>query len=258
MITVDLAPDATRAAPLARERFARLLRAELRKVRATRGPQWVLGIVGTLWVLVGTGAAVLSLVAGASTLSVSGALLGMGTSVVVFAPILGILIMAGDWQSRDVMTVFALEPRRHLVFWAKVTAAAALGVGLLVTAAVLAVIASTIIALTAAVPVTWDFDAQSAAVVLWGAGVAIASGIGYGAAVPRVAVTIVFVLVQGFVIDPLLSFVPEGIGDWFRLAAISDFGVSGEGLGPALVGFALWIVTPLAIGLERTRRADVQ
>lgn len=239
-------------------RFRRSLRAELRKVRTTRGTQWALGIIGVLWALVGAGVATVSLLGGAHAVSVSGTLLGMGSAVVVFIPVLGILIMAGDWQSRDVVTVFALEPRRHIVFWAKAATSVILGLVLVVAAGTAAVASAALIALFGGVGLAWDLNAEATSELLWTAGVGIVSGIAYGAALLRVALAVVFSLVQGFVIDPLLALVSHDIGSWFRLGAISDFGSTGGPLGQALVATVLWLALPLAIGFLRNQRSDVQ
>ncbi|WP_231872804.1 ABC transporter permease [Microbacterium oleivorans] len=239
-------------------RFGRSLRSELRNVRTTRGTRWALGLTAALWVVVGAGVAAIALLVDAESVSISGALLGMGAAVTVFVPILAIFIMAADWQSRDVLTTFALEPRRHIVFLAKALTALIVCTVLVAVAAVLAVVFTAGLALAAGATIVWNADAESIAVLLWSAGVGTVSGIAYGAATQRVAIAIVFSLVQGFVIDPLLMLVPHGIGSWFRLTAITEAGSGTGELGPALTAGLLWLVVPLAIGFARNQRADVQ
>ena len=114
------------------------------------------------------------------------------------------------------------------------------------------------VTLAAGATIVWNADAESIAVLLWSAGVGTASGIAYGAATQRVAIAIVFSLVQGFVIDPLLMLIPHGIGSWFRLTAITEAGSGTGELGPALTAGLLWLIVPLAIGFARNQRADVQ
>lgn len=239
-------------------RFLRCLRAELRKTGATRGTRWTLGIVTALWVVAGVGVVAVGILGGADRVSLAGSMLGMGAAVVVCSPIFGVLIMAGDWQSRDVLTLFALEPRRQVVFFAKASAAMILGAIILAVAWLIAVAGSLGSSLIARVPLAWDFDTASTAALLWGAGVGVVSGIAYGAALLRVAPAIVFALVQGFVFDPLLSLVPHGVGDFFRLSAIVDFGSGVGSLGTALAAGALWLVIPLFIGYIRNQRGEVQ
>ncbi|AZS42724.1 hypothetical protein BWL13_00262 [Microbacterium oleivorans] len=246
------------AEPTASGRFARSLRAELRNVRTTRGTRWALGLTASLWVIVGAGVALIAVLLDATTVSVGAALLGMGSAVTIFIPILAIFIMAADWQSRDVLTTYVLEPRRHIVFFAKVLAAVIVCATLVLAAALLAVVFTAVLALVSGAAITWNADAETIAVLLWSAAVGTVSGIAYGAATQRVAIAIVFSLVQGFVIDPLLTLVPHGVGNWFRLSAIADAGSSGGAIGPALTAGVLWLVVPLAVGFVRNQRADVQ
>lgn len=251
LILADIEPTTT-------SRFGRSLRAELRNVRTTRGTRWALGLTVSLWVIVGAGVALIAVLLESSNVSVGASLLGMGSAVTIFIPILAIFIMAADWQSRDVLTTYALEPRRHIVFFAKALTAVIVCAVLVLAAALLAVAFTALLGLTAGAAIAWTADAESIAVLLWSAAVGTVSGIAYGAATQRVAIAIVFSLVQGFVIDPLLSFVPHGIGNWFRLTAITDAGSSGAAVGPALTAVLLWLVVPLAIGYVRNQRADVQ
>lgn len=251
MILVD-------AAPTTAGRFARSLRAELRNVRVTRGTRWALGLTAGLWVAVGAGVTAIALLLDAGEVSIAGALLGMGSAVTVFVPILAIFVMAADWQTRDVLTTFALEPRRHLVFFAKASTALIVCASLVVLAGLFAAIVTIVLAMATGSSIAWSTDAETIAVLLGGAAVGTVSGIAYGAATQRVAIAIVFSLVQGLVIDPLLLLVPNGGGSWVRLSAIVD-AVSGTGpIAPALTAAVLWLVVPLAIGFARHQRADVQ
>lgn len=251
MILVDAEPTTT-------GRFARSLRAELRNVWTTRGTRWALGLTAGLWVVVGAGVAAIALLLDSREVSISGALLGMGSAVTVFVPILAIFVMAADWQSRDVLTTFALEPRRHLVFFAKASTALIICAGLVVVAGLFATAFTIVLALVTGSTIAWNADAETIAVLLGSAAVGTVSGIAYGAATQRVAIAIVFSLVQGLVVDPLLMLVPNGGGSWVRLSAIVD-AVSATGpVGPALTAAALWLVVPLAIGFVRHQRADVQ
>lgn len=244
--------------PTTAERFARSLHAELRNVLATRGTRWALGLTVLLWVIVGAGVAAIALLLDSSSVSIAGALLGMGSAVSMFVPILAIFIVAADWQSRDVLTTFALEPRRHIVFFAKATAALIVCAALVVIATVCAIVLTVALALSTGSTISWTMEAGTGALLLAGALVAAVSGIAYGSATQRVAVAIVFSLVQGLVLDPLLSLAPNGVGSWFRLGAIAE-AFSGTGaIGPAIVAGVLWLALPLSIGFIRHQRADVQ
>ena len=252
MSTVDV------TAPPVAGRLSRCVRAELRKVRTTRGTRWTLILTAAIWVIVGVGISAISVIVDAHEVSIDGALLGMGSAVTVFVPILAILIIAGDWQTRDVMTVFALEPRRDIVFAAKAITAAVVCLALTAAAIVLALVLTTGLAVTTGTAVAWDLDGASAGLLGWGAAVGTISGIAYGAALQRAPLAIVFSLVQGFVIDPLLALVPDGAGQWFRLSVITDAGSTGEHIAPAVVAGVLWLAIPLTIGVVRNRTADVQ
>ncbi|MBD8476852.1 ABC transporter permease [Microbacterium sp. CFBP 8794] len=239
-------------------RFTRCLHAELRNVRTTRGIRWTLGITVSLWVVVGAGVAAINLLLDPGSVSIAGALLGVGSAVTVFVPILAILIVAADWQSRDVMTTFTLEPRRHIVFFAKAVTVLIVCLALVIFAAVFVVVLAVSLALATGSGVGWNTDTSTVALLLGGTTVGMISGLAYAAATQRVVIAIVFSLIQGFALDPLLMLVPHGAGSWFRLAAISEF-VSGSGqLTPAISAGVLWLVVPLTTGFVRHQRADVQ
>ncbi|MFT4052749.1 MAG: ABC transporter permease [Microbacterium sp.] len=239
-------------------RFARLLRVELRKVAATRGTQWVLGVLVGTWVLAALGVAAVTLGGGGGQVNVIGALMGMSAFVIMLAPILGIMIMAGDWQSRDVVTLFTAEPRRRFVFWAKVGAAVIAGAAIIVSALALAILASAALAGIAGASLQWSLEGVNIWGMLLGAVVAIASGVAYGAAIPRVAIAVTFSLLQGLAIDPLLALDASGVGKWFRLSAISEIGGASGAVGPALVAGILFVAAPLTAGYFRTLRADIR
>lgn len=246
------------ANPTAHGRFARSVRAELRNVRTTRGTQWTLGLVAVLWVIVAVCVAGIALLLNSRTVSISGALLGMGSAVSVFVPILAILIVAADWQSRDILTTFILEPRRHIVFAAKCTAAVTVCSVLIVIAGALAVLLAIVLVFARGSTVAWDVSGETVAVLLGSAAVGTLSGIAYGAASQRVALPIVFALVQGLAIDPLLMLIPQSGGSWFRLTSIVDaIGGSGPAL-PAMTSALVWLAVPWAVGFVRHQRADVQ
>ena len=241
-----------------RIRFVRALRGELRKVRTTRGTQWLLGLTLTAWALVAVLISLLTLSEGEGGIDVAGTLLGMGAFVGVLSPMFGILIMASDWQTRDVLTLFALEPRRGIVFAAKVTAAALVGLLMIVGAVLSGLIVCTALALILAQTLSWDLSGSYGAGTLWGALVGVFSGVSYGAALGRVTLPVFFCLLQGLLIDPLLAIEPSGVGSWLRLSAISDAGGGTGEWAPALVAAVLWLACPLAIGYWRNGRADVR
>ncbi|MFV4913718.1 ABC transporter permease [Microbacterium lacticum] len=238
-------------------RLLRALHAELRKVIATRGTRVVLIVLVAAWACAALAIAALTLSGGAGV-NVVGALMGMSAFVITLAPILGILIMVGDWQSRDVVTLFALEPRREIVFWAKVAAAAITGLVVIVAAGIVAIVASVILAAIAQAPLVVTLTGTNTSEMLLGSIVAVLTGIAYGAAIPRVAVAVTLALLQGLAIDPLLAIDPSGIGRWFRLAAIADLGGDHGAIGPAVTAGILFVILPIAVGLVRTRRADIR
>ncbi|MFT4050942.1 MAG: hypothetical protein QM677_01685 [Microbacterium sp.] len=232
---------------------------ELRKILSTRGTRWVLIVTVFLSALMGLGAIVLSTVTGSSKTEFAIAAVGLSLSVLLFSPIVAILVVSGDWQSRDVMTLFALVPRRAGVFWSKAIATVVLVVGLLAASLIVALVTTVLVALFSGRQFAWGTGIGTGfGLIVSGALAGTLSGIAIGSALLRPAVAIVVVILANLGVDPALSLLPNGIGSYLQYRAIPN-AFAGDATGwMVITSTLLWVIVPGIIGFWRNETKDVQ
>lgn len=235
-------------------RMRRLTHVELRKVITTRSSRWVLISIATLWLLAG-GLQLWEASAGeAETIRPASALAGMYLTMGLFAPILSILVMSSDWRSRDVMTLFALEPRRHFVFGAKVLASMILALVLFSAVLMLSLIMSWGVAAVTGIPLEWAEYATGIHLLTVSTIFGTLYGIGIGSALLIPALAIVVSLVQ-ITVDASLSLTLDW-GSYFASTSVMSPFVGEGHVGPAVTSFVLWYVIPIAVGLWRNQSKE--
>jgi ABC-type transport system involved in multi-copper enzyme maturation permease subunit len=197
-----------------------VLRAELGKLRATRMTYGLLAAAFALVVLsavaivlssrTGDGPAALDTVQG-TRLIVSTA--GAGT---LFALILGILTIAGEFQHGTATWTFLATPRRDRVLAAKLAAAVVAGIGYgLACLAVLLAVAVPLLATVdgARQPRLADVGTIGAGVVASYAPFAM-FGVAVGAVLRNQVAAIVVMLAWSFVVEPLVLLLVPKVGRW--------------------------------------------
>ena len=236
------------------------LRAELLKIRTA--PRTTIGLIVGMLAIVGLGAA------GTSSAyqfgdTVFRDLMDVASFSLIFAVILGLLVVTWEFRHGTIEQTFIVSPRRERVMLAKAVAAA-------LTGGVLAILS---IALSLLVAYIWisgdagvDFTSSelweraprvAAAAVLWGA-----LGVGLGAVVRNQAGGIVLVFVWLFVVEPLLPLVSDTAARYTLgrlregfLEVGNEEGVTGA--GTAGLALTVWAVALVAAGTLVTLRRDI-
>lgn len=250
--------------------FSRLVSVEMRKMADTRAGMWLLGIIA----LITTAVIVIfffSTVNDVEARTFYNFLSITSTPLGLLLPVLGILLVTGEWGQRTALTTFALEPSRLKVIFAKTAAALLYGVATLALAVLVAAVAT----LLGGSSVAWGGDEVSeVAKMALMVGMGILQGVAFGLVVLNSAGAIVmfFVLPIAFsIVANLWGWLSER-AEWIDLATaqapLQGFdGSTGMALTGALTSdqwlhlasvTMLWIVLPFVVGLVRVVRAEIK
>jgi ABC-type transport system involved in multi-copper enzyme maturation permease subunit len=235
--------------------FSRLLRVEWRKATDTRAARWLLAAVAATTV----GLMLAPILAPARIDQTYTSYLGyaaIGLSILL--PVVSILTLTSEWSQRTALTTFTQEPRRMRVVTAKITVSLLLGAGAalfggLVTAAGVAVAAASGRTLDA------NLNAGLLVAFLLYVLLNVMTGVALGALVHNSAAAIVasFMLPIGFA---LLGRASQLVADWLDYSTAFNWLLNGEWSGHTLkilVSVIIWVAVPLALGLARTARREI-
>jgi hypothetical protein len=235
--------------------FVRLVRVEWDKATGTRAARWLLAAVAA-----STAALMLAPVLAPSNIDQTyTSYLGyaaMGLSILL--PVVAILTLTSEWSQRTVLTTFTQEPRRTRVVNAKIVVSLLLGFAGAVFGALL-----TAAGLVAAAASGRDLDANLTAGTVVGyllfVIVNMLFGVALGALLHNSAVAIVLSFALPSAVA-LLGFVQESVAEWIDMSSTFNWLLLGEWSGHTaqiLVSVVLWVAMPLAAGLVRTVRREV-
>lgn len=243
----------------------RLARVELRKALDTRAGRWFAVAILALVVVVEV---IFSFAAPDDEktfdtyLPIAGGVLGY------FLPILIIMLVTSEASQRNGLVTFTLEPRRPRVVLAKFIAGVALAVGVMLVAAVLAVLGH-LLGIAAGGPGDWSVDGNlifngfvlsnligvfigfAIAMLIMNTPGAIVTYFGYSLILPT-AVGILSALSETF----------EDIAPWVEFNTAQtplfsgDYTPTGEEWAQILTAGTIWLVIPLAIGIWRLLRIE--
>jgi len=239
--------------------FPRLVRVELRKMRDTRSGFWLLTVIGVV-----TLAVVLLLVfaGGPEDHTFENFFAATATPQGFLLPVLGILLVTGEWGQRATLTTFTLVPQRGRVLAAKVAAAILFGLA----AVVVALVFSALAALVSGASDPWgSFGALDIGNLTLLLTLGVLQGVAFGLLFLNSAAAIV----AYFVLPIAFSIVTAAVGS---LAAARPWVEPGSAHAPLVSGDALsslqwahlatttllWIVVPMAVGVWRVLRAEVK
>lgn len=242
--------------PFARPRFARLITVELRKSLDTRSGFWLVAATLVLTCV----AAVTRVLTGAiefhdflSVLELS--LLPMSALV----PVIGALLVTAEWSQRTALTTFTHEPHRLRVIGAKIAAGITLGSGFLLFAVMTSAIA---VAALGDAPDRWAFGwtmwGQYVLHVWIGMLMGLALGAMTLASAPAIvtyfaAPTVTTILVE---IKPLASTL-KWIDPGTTISPLTSAPFSSADFQHLASATLIWVVLPMAIGLWRIARAQI-
>jgi ABC-2 type transport system permease protein len=235
--------------------FGRLVRVEWGKATGTRAARWLL--VGVAASTVGL---MLAPLLSSRTVEQSyTSYLGFAAvALSILLPVVSILTLTSEWSQRTAFATFTQEPRRLRVVTAKITVSLMLGAaaavfGGLVTAAGLGVAAGFGRSVDA------NLSAGLLAAFLLYVVLNVMTGVALGALVHNSAAAIVasFVLPIGFA---LLGRTSQLVAEWLDYSTTFNWLLNGEWSGhrtQILTSVILWVAIPLAAGLVRTLRREI-
>jgi ABC-type transport system involved in multi-copper enzyme maturation permease subunit len=240
--------------------MARLVRVELRKSYDTRAGFWLMVAIG----VTSLGAVALRMFVDAGeSRSFADFLSITQWPVGLLLPILGILLVTGEWSQRTALTTFALVPHRSRVLTAKVAAA-----GVLATAGVaVTVVASAVGTLLTPVLTSgqahWEATSAQVGQVTAVEVLYVLMGVAFGMALLRSPAAIVLY----FLLPSLITFVVtvaqslDWLREWFDLTTTTtpmyDGALRGDGWTHLAASLAVWLVVPFVIGWLRIERGEI-
>lgn len=247
---LDAAPSARGPIP-----FSRLVRVEWAKATDTRAARWLLALVA----LSTAGIMLAPILAPARFDQTYTNYLNIASiAQVILLPVVGILMLTGEWSQRSIMSTFTQEPRRIRVVKAKLVASLILGSGSavfggVVTAAGLGLAAALGRAIEGTLSVG-DIIGYLVYLLL-----NVLGGVAVGALLQNSATAIAayFVLNPAFA---LLGTASTLVANWIDTATTWNWVRDNEWGGhlPQIsVSVLFWVVIPLAAGIVRTLRRDV-
>lgn len=239
--------------------LARLVRVELRKAVDTVSGRWLMVITGVLVL----GALAISVaVAPDRGADVHSLMTSALVPVALLLPVVGVLLMSGEFSTRSLLTTFTLVPSRGRVVAAKALAAVVLAVAVTVVG----------VALAAAVAGGLEVSGEP---VRWSVGLAVLGqlavlqvvnvlvGVGFGLLFQNTPVGVIAYLVVPFLVGFLLL-VPSlrDLAPWLDLTtgtgplSVNSVADGKEWVQAASVA-AVWAGVPSALGWLRLRNREI-
>lgn len=238
--------------------MARLTAVELRKMFDTRSGFWLPICVA----VVAIATAVISVFAGAESNRTFAHEFGnalMPTAVLL--PLIGVLLVTGEFSQRTALTTFTLVPSRARVMVAKLSASVACAV---VAVAFCLLVGAFATALHPAPGAgVWALPVALIPQALLYLAATMITGVAFGAALLASAPAIVVYLLLPTVWSVLASSISalQGVANWLdtsmTLDPLARHALSATDWAQAGTTLALWLALPLAIGWWRVMRRDV-
>ena len=239
--------------------FARLVRAELRKLTDTRASRWLLAAIAAATPIV---VAVMLAVAAPRDLTYSRFVDFTLTPQKLLLPALGILAITSEWSQRSGLVTFTLVPDRRRVLLAKGTATLGLGLSV-ITIAFAAAAAGNLLGGLRHGNGSWAFGAQGFGEIVLVQVSALLQGLAFGMLLRTSAAAIAAFYVLPNVWSVLFSVTAslKHVAPWFDLnqaqGPLYSHDMTGTGWLQLLTASAIWILLPLAAGAARTLRGEI-
>lgn len=249
--------------------FGRTVKVELRKASDTVSSFWLLVASAVMIIIVEGIFVVLGFVNDDSGISFDVFSTSMAYVLQPVLAILSAMLVTSEWGQRTAMVTFALEPRRARVLYAKLVAALALALSLVVVTLVVAVVCTGLLSFSGNAHDLWDFGPgdlvglllfELLPVVL---GYAIATvALNTPAAVLAFPV-VLYALPLGLLFVGLFSQHFLDFQYWINILTSQDPVLhwsldTAKDWGRLLVSLILWVAVPLAIGQARVSSAEVK
>ncbi len=237
--------------------FGRLTRIELRKMLDTRSGLWSSAAVAAVTLIT---VIITSLVKGGHDATLARLFNNSVEPAAILLPVLGVLLVCGEWSQRTTLTTFTLVPDRGRVLSAKVAAA------VLPAIAAFAVCLACSVVFGELLPAPGGAGSLSIVVLAQGLlflSATMVIGVAFGAAIMVSAPAIVIYLALPTAWDALSSTIHplKTLSHWLAigptLGPLATHAFSATDWAHAGTTLALWLAVPLSIGAWRFARRDV-
>jgi ABC-2 type transport system permease protein len=240
--------------------LARLIRVELRKLVDTVAGRWLLVVTGVL-VLGALGVSVAS--ASDTGIDLFSLLRNALVPVALLLPVMGVLLVSGEFATRSVLVTFTLVPSRGRVVAAKAAAAVVLAVVVTVVTGLLAAAAAGGLELSGE-SVRWSVEPAVLGQLLAFQLINVLVGFGFGLLFQSTALGVVAYLVVPTLIGFVVVLMPSSgdLAPWLDLAAgtepllLDSVADAGQWLHAASVT-AVWAGVPSVFGWLRLRHREI-
>lgn len=243
-----------------RPSMARLTTVELRKMFDTRSGFWLPICVG----LVAIATVLITVLTGPDINHTFTHVFGNAViPTAILLPLIGVLLVTGEFSQRTALTTFTLVPSRARVMVAKLSASVVCSVVALAFCLLVAAAATALHPATDPGVSAWSLHAVLIPQALLYLATAMITGVAFGAALLVSAPAIVIYLLLPTVWSVLTNSISglNGIADWLDASNTLDVMIrhSLSALEWAQAGTTLvvWMVLPLAVGWWRVMRRDV-
>lgn len=239
--------------------FARLVRAELRKLTDTRVSRLLLVAMAAATPVI---IAVMLIVASPRDLNYTRLVDFTQTPQKFILPALAILVVTSEWSQRTGLVTFTLVPNRGRVLRAKATATLSLGLALIAIAFAVAALGNLFSGLRHG-DGSWDFGAPGFGEMVLVQVLTLLEGLAFGMLLRVSAAAIAAYYVLPTLWSALFS-TPglKGIAPWFDLnqaqGPLYTHDITGTGWLQLLCAASIWILVPLAAGIVRALRSEVK
>lgn len=262
--TNSTTPPARRAAhPIP---TTRLVKVELRKMFNTRSGFWLLMSIGVLSVF---SAGSVLVFAPDNEVTYYSFARASGFPMSVILPMIAILGVTSEWGQRSGLTTFTLVPSRGRVIGAKAIATLLVGLGSVGVGYAVGAVGNVAGSALAGVDTVWDISLSMAPQMVLYNLVGMAFGFALGVVLRNSAAAIVGYFVASLVVPGILVLLAQ-VRSWFadlqpwidwvytQEALLEGTTNTGEEWAMLASTTAIWIVTPLVVGLLSLRRSEVK
>lgn len=237
--------------------FGRLTRIELRKMFDTRSGLWLgIAVAAVTLITVITTA----LVKGGHDATLARLFNNSVEPAAILLPVLGVLLVCGEWSQRTVLTTFTLVPDRSRILQAKLAAS------IVVAFAAFAICLACSVSVSELLPAPGGAGSLSIVVLAQSLVFLTATmviGVAFGAAIMLSAPAIVIYLLLPTAWDALSSTIHplKTLSHWLAigptLGPLATHSFSATDWAHAGTTLALWMALPLGVGMWRFARRDV-
>ena len=244
--------------PIRPQRYATLVRVELRKMIDTRSGKLLLAAVVALatlllgWKLLHTSSIDVSFA------SYNGA---VGPSVAFILPLVGLLAMTSEWTQRTALTTFTMSPKRLRVFSAKLVAALALSCAAIAVTLLMTFAATLLGGVISGHAASFANVGGEIRITVIGTLLQVVRGAATGALLPVTGVAVGVFFVAPTVWAAVAPNLLHASSRWLDIFQSYDrLGSTHPGLHlpQTLTSVAAWVLVPAAIGLYRSTHREVK